>query len=363
MDLTDFLLIAVLIAIITSIIINIFLTKKDDSAKDESLNKNDLNDVETKLKDVETKLENVGTAVNEKMLNLNKDVTKEVSLAMTQFNERLGSFDKSLGFLKESQDNFNKILGGVKQFGGTSEWTLKAIVAETLPNSFYVENAKLNPETRDFVEVAIKLPTNVLLPIDSHWPKERYKDVVNAFNQNDKEMLKNARKLLAEALRTKASEVKEKYINPPISTPFAFVYVPIESLYNELVNYTDPKTKEDLAQELQKNFQVTIVGPNTLFQSIQAFNIGFATLRVQKYALQIYDDLKKLQKRFSVHFSHIANVSKKLEETMEEVNKFGTDARVINRALENIKDPEQVEKVVGEENNKEIEDHSKRLKN
>ena len=87
----------------------------------------------------------------------------------------------------------------------------------------YIENAKLNPETRDFVEIAIKLPTNVLLPIDSHWPKERFKDVIEAFNSNDKEKLKNSRKLLADALRKKAEDVKEKYINPPKSTPFAFV--------------------------------------------------------------------------------------------------------------------------------------------
>ena len=170
--------------------------------------------------------------------------------------------------------------------------------ASTFDDAFlmemYIENAKLNPETRDFVEIAIKLPTNVLLPIDSHWPKERFKDVIEAFNSNDKEKLKNSRKLLADALRKKAEDVKEKYINPPKSTPFAFVYVPIESIYNELINYTDPKTKIDLAQELRKDFQITIVGPNTLFQSIQAFNIGFATLKVQKYALQIYDDLKYL---------------------------------------------------------------------
>ena len=347
MDLTDFLLIAVLIAVI----ISIFSKRSNDPRQDERLGK------------VEDKLTNVDSSVNEKLINFNAGITKEIAVAMTQFNEKLGSFDKNLGFLKDSQDNFNKILGGVKQFGGISEFSLKAIVSEFLPASLYIENAKLNPETGNFVEIAIKLPTDVLLPIDSHWPIERFNDVQNAINKNDKVILKEARRLLAKAFREKAEEVKEKYINPPFSTHFAFVYVPTESLYNELINYSDPKTKENLAQELQKKFQVTIVGPNTLFQSIQAFNIGFTTLKIQKNAIQIYDDLKSLQTRFSKHFSNIATVSKKLEETMVEVSKFGTDARVINRALENIKDPEQVEKVVGEENNKEIEDHSKRLKN
>ena len=358
MSITDLLLIAVFVSILISIALNIYQNKKNNN-NNETLSKNDLSDVEEKL---EKKLDNVNTSVNEKMLNLNKDVTKEVSLAMTQFNERLGSFDKSLGFLKESQDNFNKILGGVKQFGGTAEWGLKAIVSDSLPNSMFVENAKLNPATRDFVEIAIKLPTNVLLPIDSHWPQERYADVVKAFNENDKESLKDSRRLLASAIKKKALEVKEKYINPPISTPFAFIYVPTEGIYNELVNYSDPKTKINLAEELQKDFQVTIVGPNTIFHSIQAFNIGFATLKVQKYALQIYDDLRSLQKRFAIHFNRIANVSKKLEETMEEVNKFGTDARVLNRALENIKDPSQPEKLINHDEHESFKDQTK-LKN
>ena len=358
MSTTDLLLIAVFVSILISIALNIYQNKKNNN-NNETLSKNDLSDVEEKL---EKKLDNVNTSVNEKMLNLNKDVTKEVSLAMTQFNERLGSFDKSLGFLKESQDNFNKILGGVKQFGGTAEWGLKAIVSDSLPNSMFVENAKLNPATRDFVEIAIKLPTNVLLPIDSHWPQERYADIVKAFNENDKESLKDSRRLLASAIKKKALEVKEKYINPPISTPFAFIYVPTEGIYNELINYSDPKTKINLAEELQKDFQVTIVGPNTIFHSIQAFNIGFATLKVQKYALQIYDDLRSLQKRFAIHFNRIANVSKKLEETMEEVNKFGTDARVLNRALENIKDPSQPEKLINHDEHESFKDQTK-LKN
>ena len=142
MSTTDLLLIAVLVSFLISIALNIYQNKKNNNTS-ETLSKNDLSDVEEKL---EKKLDNVNTSVNEKMLNLNKDVTKEVSLAMTQFNERLRSFDKSLGFLKDSQDNFNKILGGVKQFGGTAEWGVKAIVSDSLPNSMFVENAKLKAE-------------------------------------------------------------------------------------------------------------------------------------------------------------------------------------------------------------------------
>ena len=347
MNITDILLVAVLIAVI----ISIFYKSRNNSKQ-----------VDERLIKVEDKLNTVGSSVNEKLINFNANISKDIAVVATQFNERLGSFDKNLGFLKDSQDNFNKILGGVKQFGGISEYSLKAIISDFLPASLYIENAKLNPEKGNFVEIAIKLPTDVLLPIDSHWPVERFKDVQNAIYQNDKEILKDARKLLAKAFREKAEEVKEKYINPPTSTHFALVYVPTESLYSELINYSDPKTKENLSQELQKKFQVTVVGPNSLFQTIQAFNIGFTTLKIQKNAIQIYDDLKNLQTRFSKHFSNIANVSKKLEETITEVTKFGTDARVITRALENIRDPGQSERIIDPEKNHEIQEQSKQEK-
>ena len=50
-----------------------------------------------------------------------------------------------------------------------------------------------------------------MLPIDSHWPQERYADVVAAFNENDKEKLKNSRKLLANAINT-GLEVKKNIL-------------------------------------------------------------------------------------------------------------------------------------------------------
>ena len=52
----------------------------------------------------------------------------------------------------------------------------------------------------------------------------------------------------------------------------------------------------------------------------------------------------------------------KLEEAMNVVDKFGTDARSISRTLENIKDPEQVEKAVLTENVEKFVERNKQLK-
>ena len=102
-------------------------------------------------------------------------------------------------------------------------------------------------------------------------------------------------------------------------------------------------------EELRKKYKVTVAGPNTLCAILQAFHMGFHTLKVQKHATQIHDDLKNVTTRFTKHFDGILVLRKKLEEIMKVTDDFGRDARSIMRTLENIKDPEQVEKAIKED--------------
>ena len=192
-------------------------------------------------------------------------------------------------------------------------------------------------ENRDHVEFAIKLQNDVLCPIDSHWPIEKYKAIDEAFQEKDKEALAKARHDLALTFKTKSKNVNLKYINPPLTVDFAIVYVPTEGLYAELSSYRDPKTKELLLEEIRKKYKVTIAGPNTLCAIIQAYHLGFQTLKIKKNATQIYDDLKNISNRFIRHFDNIIVLRKKLEEAIKVTEDFGRDARSIKNVLESIK--------------------------
>ena len=317
--------------------------------------------VTEKIKD---ELNSIKTSFSDSFGTMSRDIAKDMTGALTKVDEKVLNFNQQIQTINESQNNFSRILAGVKQYGGLSEFSLASILEDLLPASQYIANAKMKPdETRDLVEFAVKLQNNILCPIDSHWPIEKYKAVDEAFQEKDKEALAVARHDLASAFRTKSKNVNQKYINPPMSTDFAIVYVPIEGLYAELSSYRDPKTKELLLEELRKKYKVTIAGPNTLCAIIQAYHLGFQTLKVQKHATQIYDDLKTISTRFAKHFDNVVVLRKKLEEAMKVVDTFGTDARSITRTLENIKDPEQVEKAVETENVEKFDDHSKQLKN
>ena len=220
--------------------------------------------------------------------SMTKDIAKDMTTALTRVDEKVGVFNTQVETLNKSQESFSRILAGVKQYGVLAEFSLASLLKDLLPAGQYIENVKMKPdETSDTVEFAIKLQ-DVLVPLDSHWPIEKYKAIDDAYQNNDKEALAEARKDLATAFRNKAKTVSEKYIAPPKTTDFAIVYAPTESLFAELSSYRDPKTKELLLQELRTKYKVTIAGPNTLSALLQSYHLGFQTLKVQKHATQIY---------------------------------------------------------------------------
>ena len=231
-----------IVLVLLCVVIYLLLNQKKNKAEDKN------NEELTRLK--ETLTSSINTMSNS-FNSLSKDVTRDMTQALTKVDEKVGVFNKQVEAINKSQDSFSRILAGVKQYGGLAEFSLAALLKDLLPAAQYTANVKMKPdETRDVVEFAIKLE-DVLCPIDSHWPIEKYKAIDEAYQAKNKDALALARNDLATAFRAKAKKVAEKYIMPPKTTDFAIVYVPVEGLYAELSSYRDPKTKELLLEEFK----------------------------------------------------------------------------------------------------------------
>ena len=332
----------VLILIVVLLIANLailYLQFKNKSKQEENSGE--------KLRD---EINSMRNSFSESFGNLSKDIAKDMTGALTKVDEKVGVFNQQVEALNKGQQNFSRILAGVKQYGVLAEFSLASLLKDLLPASQYIANVKIKPEeTSENIEFAVKLQDGVLCPIDSHWPIEKFKAIDDAYQAKDKQMLADAKKILAGAFRDKAKKVAQKYISQPRTTDFAIVYAPTEGLFSELASYRDPNTKELLTQDLMKKYKITIMGPNTLSAFLQALHMGFQTLKVQKHASQIHDDLKMIATRFGRHFDGIKELRKKLEDAIGVTDNFGRDARSIMRTLENIKDPEQVEKAIKED--------------
>ena len=320
-----------LILVLMGIIIYLLISqrKNKEEPKDNSQDINSLKD------SINSSFNTMTASFN----SLSKDVTRDMTQTLTSVNQKVEAFNMQVKDLNESQRGINKILAGVKKFGTLAEFSLGSLLDDLLPASQYLSNVKMKEDTSENVEFAIKLKEDVLVPVDSHFPVDKFKAIEDAFNNEDKKAAADARKNLAKAFRDKAKSVNDKYINPPKTTDFAIVYAPTESLFSELSSYQDPINKELLTQELMKKYKVVILGPNTLSAYLQSLHMGFQTLKVQKHATEIYDHLKTISTRFSTHFDNIYKLRKKLEEAMTVVDSFGKDARAISRSIEVIKNP------------------------
>jgi len=344
-----------IILALIGVVIYLLLTqrKNKEEPKDKTEDLNNLKD------SINNSFNNMSASFN----SLSKDVTRDMTQTLTSVNEKVSAFNTQVENLNKSQEGINKILAGVKKYGTLAEFSLASLLKDLLPPSQFISNVKMKEDTSENVEFAIKLQGNVLVPLDSHFPVEKFKAIDDAHQADDKKAMLDARTKLASAFKSKAKSVNEKYIVPPKTTDFGIVYAPTESLYKELTDYQDPSTKELLIQELMKKYKIVIMGPNTLSAYLQSLHMGFQSLKVQKGATEIYDHLKTISTRFTKHFDNVIILRKKLEEAMKVVDTFGTDARSITRTLENIKDPEQIEIATKTQNVEKFAERSKQLKN
>ena len=87
---------------------------------------------------------------------LSKDVTRDMTQALTKVDEKVGAFNKQVEDLNKSQASFSKILAGVKKYGTLAEFSLSSLLKDLLPASQYIPNVKMKEDTGENVEFAVK---------------------------------------------------------------------------------------------------------------------------------------------------------------------------------------------------------------
>ena len=132
------------------------------------------------------------------------------------------------------------------------------MLEQVLAPTQFCTNAKPNPESNAVVEFAVRLPgaggdeSEVLLPIDAKFPMEDYNRLLDASVQGDAEGTRDASRSLLRAVETSAKDIRDKYINPPLTTDFAIMYLPTEGLYAEVVR------SPEMLERMQRQFRVVV---------------------------------------------------------------------------------------------------------
>ncbi|MBO5476683.1 MAG: DNA recombination protein RmuC [Clostridia bacterium] len=286
-------------------------------------------------KDNADKLEKMRVTVDEK---LQGTLEQRLGESFKVVNDRLESVYKGLGemqTLAQGVGDLKKIFTNVKARGTWGEIELGNILEEYLTQDQYLCSAKTRPNATEFVEFAIKLPgktdgQNVLLPIDSKFPVEDYKRLVDAEEAGDLDAITAARKSLENSIKLFAKDIHDKYIETPYTTDFGIMFLPTESLYCEIVKNTV------LIETLTQKYRVVVSGPNTFVALLNSLQMGFRTLAIEKRSSEVWKLLGGVKSEFEKFGDLLDKTNKKLQEISNTMERASAKTRTIQRKLKNV---------------------------
>lgn len=295
--------------------------------------------IETRLmfmqKGNEEKLEKMRVTVDEK---LQGTLEQRLGESFKVVNDRLESVYKGLGEMQnlaQGVGDLKKIFTNVKARGTWGEIELGNILDECLTPEQYLKSAKTRPNATEFVEFAIKLPgkgpdENVLLPVDSKFPVEDYKRLVDAEDAGDIDGINEARKSLENSIKLFAKDIHDKYIETPYTTDFGIMFLPTESLYCEVVKNTA------LIESLAQKYRVVVSGPNTFVALLNSLQMGFRTLAIEKRSSEVWKLLGGVKSEFEKFGDLLDKTNKKLQEISNTMEKASAKTRTIQRKLKGV---------------------------
>lgn len=284
--------------------------------------------------DTSKQLDQMREVVDEK---LQKTLNERLTQSFAQVSERLEQVHKGLGemqTLATGVGDLKKILSNVKTRGVLGEIQLAAILEQLLSPDQYETNVRTNPNTADRVEFAIKLPgdgeTPVWLPIDAKFPADLYSSLSDAYDAGDTDAISAAGRMLEQRIKAEAKTIKEKYICPPNTTDFAIMFLPFEGLYAEVV-------RRGLVDTLQQEYRITIAGPTTMAALLNALQMGFRTLAIQKRSSEVWELLGAVSTQFDKFAGVLGKARDRLRLADNELDQLiGTRTRVIQRHLRDV---------------------------
>ena len=269
--------------------------------------------------------------VGERLDNASKAysaVTAKLS-QLEEANKRIYDVGKDISSLQE-------ILKSPKLRGNLGELFLGDLLAQILPkNNFTMQYAFKNKE---IVDAIIQLRDGVIIPIDSKFPLENFKKMVESQEVAEKKL---HRKTFVKDVKNSINEIATKYILPDEGTlDFALMYIPAENVYYELI-IRDENGEGIMNYALEK--RVIPVSPNSFYSYLQTILLGLKGMQIESSAKEILKQLGRLRgdfDKFSDQYrilgGHITHASKTFTEGEKRLGKFSDkleSASMVNQKL------------------------------
>lgn len=287
----------------------------------------------------EKKLEQMRETVDEK---LHQALEQRLNESFKQVSERLQQVHEGLGEMKTlaaGVGDLKHVLSNVKKRGILGEIQLGGILESILNPQQYDKNVLTKQNSQNFVEFAVKLPGKennaapVWLPIDSKFPIEAYNRLLDAYDASDAEAVKTSLKELEREVLRCAKDIRDKYLDPPNTTDFGILFLPIEGLYAEVVR------RQELLETLFREMKVTVAGPSTLAATLNSLQMGFRTLAIEKRSSEVWKVLGAIKTEFRKFGEVLTKAQVKINQANMEIDQLvGARSRRIEQTLRGVQE-------------------------
>ncbi|MFH0735125.1 MAG: DNA recombination protein RmuC [bacterium] len=306
--------------------------------------------VENNLKHIQEdnnkKLEEMRLTVDEK---LHSTLEKRLSESFSLVSKKLEDVHKGLGEMQSlavGVGDLKKVLNNVKVRGTWGEMQLKNLIDQVLTPDQYSENIAVKKGSRDVVEFAIKLPGKneikedlVYLPIDSKFPLEDFQNLIEAEEKGDIIKIEEYKKALESRIKSEAKSISIKYLDPPATTDFAILFLPIEGLYAEVLRL------RGVSDFIQREYRVVIAGPTNLLALLNSLQMGFRTVAIQKRSSEVWRLLGAVKTEFIRFGDILEKTQQKLDSASKEIGEASKRSRSIERKLQTVQEMPAAESI------------------
>ena len=263
-------------------------------------------------------------------------------------SEQLERVHRGLGemnTLAAGVEDLRRVFSNVTLRGAWGEVRLSALLSEALSPGQYAANVHIEGANR--VEFAIRMPGreegDVYLPIDSKVPQEDYRRLVEASQAGDAAKTSQCAAALERAVLEEARRIRDKYIKPPKTTDFAIMFLPVESLYAEVLK------RPGLCERMQREFRVTPCGPTTLAALLNSLQMGFRTVAIERRTAEVWQLLGAVRTEFARYGEAVDKARARLQGAMNDLDSVDVRARAVSRKLRGVGEtPEQPPEAGGE---------------
>ncbi len=272
--------------------------------------------VRAQFSDSQKLIKDINEQMNKSLIDVTREQTKanEATREFVNIAEKLGSLEKTLKHQK--------------QRGNWGEASLELILSNTLaPGQYKMQYEFKNKEVVD----AVIITKEGIIPIDAKFSLDNYDRVVHAMDDRQREELE---KEFKNDLKKRIDETA-KYVRPDENTlPFAFMYIPAEAIYYDLLVNEVGSIKvntRNLIDYAYNEKKVIIISPTTFMAYLQSVLYGFKAFKIEESAKEIIKKVEDLGKHLNAYSEYHTKLGNAINTVSNHYNSSNKELKKIDK--------------------------------